>query len=204
MSDQAEQTNVGFPPVPDRNINIKEEIMLSIPQKSNFAVSFNNFSESCRKSRKTLLLAHCIICCFYWKLSAVWEKARIGWKGWKLVRVTRLASGWIIIEPSSNLTLRGFHQNMSNRQPVALTLLLLQNVCFVFCIARDVSYWVIKRLIMRISALWRTLMWSLSALITPDLNMNYDHLLHSITHQTSYEGFYIICLCIASLGRWEN
>ena len=202
MSAQAEQTNVGFPPVPDRNINPlpKEVEIMSSLAKSSFAISFNNFSECCRKSWKTLLLAHCIICCFYWKLSAVEEKARIGWKGWKLVRVTRLASGWIIIEPSSNPTLRGFHQNMSNRQPVALTLLLLQNVCFVFCIARcwagqaDVSYWVIKRLIMRVSALWRTLMWSLNALITPDLNMNYDHLQHSITHQSSYEGFYIVCL----------
>ena len=34
---------------------------------------------------------------------------------------------------------------------------------------------VIKRLIMSVSALWRPLMWSLSTLITPDLNMNYDH-----------------------------
>ena len=138
-----------FPPVPDRNIIPlpKEEEIMSSLEKSSFAMSFSNFSESCRESWKTLLLPHCIICCFYWKLSAVGENARIGWKGWKLVRVTRLASGWLIIEPSTNPTLRGFHQNMSNRQPVAITLLLIQNCCFVFCIApccpgqADVSYW---------------------------------------------------------------
>ena len=64
------------------------------------------------------------------------------------------------------------------KYPVAL---LLQIVCFVSLIA---SSWsgrmmsvmrVIKRLIMSVSALWWLLMWSLSTLITPDLNMNYDH-----------------------------
>ena len=92
------------------------QVSKSLLSAFSFAISFTSSQKAVERVERNFYChrSGSIICHFYWMLSAAQleKRAEMGWKGWKL------AQSWPDWPPNcwlSNLTIQGFHQNMSNQ-----------------------------------------------------------------------------------------